>query len=227
MDEDEPDIDPQKTVYFDIQVGAKVAGRVLIELFHDTCPKTCENFRALCTGNRGRDTVTNDRLSYRGSRFHRVIPNYLVQGGDITAMNGTGGVSVFGGRFKDENFVHPHVRGCVSMANSGPDSNGSQFFVCLNTAPWLNGKHVVFGRVVAGLDVLVGASQVPRERGPLPSLPIVIVACGVLADEDKLGELGSAVEEVTNLSRLGVTIGPRLQVALGASTRSKSISEQM
>jgi peptidylprolyl isomerase len=165
-------------VYFDIMIGDKAAGRVEMELFADTCPKTAENFLQLCIGTKNKD---GKMLHFKGSSFHRVIPKFMCQGGDFTNGNGTGGESIYGGRFDDETFdgkAGKHFGpGTLSMANAGPNTNGSQFFICTAATPHLDGKHVVFGQVVKGYDVVKAMEAVGSGNGKTSS-KVTISDCG-------------------------------------------------
>lgn len=152
-------------VFFDMSIGGQPAGRIVMELFSDDVPKTAENFRALCTGEKGVGK-SGKALHFKGTPFHRVIPNFMCQGGDITLGNGYGGESIYGEKFADENFKHKHTGpGILSMANAGPNSNGSQFFLTTATTSWLDGKHVVFGKVVEGMDVVKKIEAVGSQSG--------------------------------------------------------------
>ena len=166
-------------VFFDVTIGGQSAGRVVIDLTANT-PITSENFRALCTGEKGQGTQ-GKALHYKGSAFHRVIPGFMAQGGDFTQGNGRGGESIYGNKFADENFINRHSqRGVLSMANAGPGTNGSQFFLCFGATPHLDGKHVVFGYVTAGLEVLQALEAVGSSPSGATSSPCVIADCGQL-----------------------------------------------
>ncbi len=162
-----------ENVYFKVSAGGEDLGRIVFRLFDDVVPKTARNFRELATGQHG--------FGYKGSPFHRVIPDFMLQGGDFTRGNGTGGKSIYGEKFADENFQLKHDRPfLLSMANAGPGTNGSQFFITTVVTPWLDGKHVVFGEVVEGQDV-VKAVEALGSRSGATAKKIVIEDCGVVA----------------------------------------------
>ena len=167
-------------VFFDINIGGAPAGRIVFELFADVTPRTAENFRALCTGEKGAGQ-SGKPLHYKGSSFHRIIQRFMCQGGDFTRGNGTGGESIYGEKFKDENFTRTHdTPGLLSMANAGPHTNGSQFFITTVVTSWLDGKHVVFGKVVEGMNV-VQAMEAAGSRSGTTSAPVAIADCGQLS----------------------------------------------
>ncbi|CAN0878985.1 Peptidyl-prolyl cis-trans isomerase CYP40 [Linum grandiflorum] len=169
--------------FFDISIGGELEGRIVIELFNDVVPRTAENFRALCTGEKGVGPISGVPLHFKGSRFHRVIKGFMAQGGDISAGDGTGGESIYGLNFEDENFEMKHERkGILSMANSGPNTNGSQFFITTTRTSHLDGKHVVFGRVVKGMGVIRSVEHVASANDNVPVVDVVIADCGEIPE---------------------------------------------
>merc|ERR1712215_494985 len=162
-------------VYFDLNVDGSPIGRVEFELYNDVVPKTAENFRALATGEKG--------FGYKGSIFHRVIPEFMLQGGDFTRGDGTGGKSIYGNKFDDENFTMKHDQvGLLSMANSGRNTNGSQFFITVVKTPWLDNKHVVFGKVTKGYDEVIKQVEALGSRSGKTSKTVKIEDSGCLAN---------------------------------------------
>uniref|UniRef100_F6HBJ1 peptidylprolyl isomerase n=2 Tax=Vitis vinifera TaxID=29760 RepID=F6HBJ1_VITVI len=178
-------------VFLDVSIDGDPVEKIVIELFADVVPKTAENFRALCTGEKGVGTSTGKPLHYKGSFFHRIIKGFMAQGGDFSKGNGTGGESIYGGKFADENFKRAHEGpGFLSMANSGPNTNGSQFFMTFKRQPHLDGKHVVFGKVVQGIDTLKKIEQLGTGDGK-PARLVKIVDCGETSENKIHGAVGT------------------------------------
>ncbi|XJO78868.1 hypothetical protein BDV3_003244 [Batrachochytrium dendrobatidis] len=177
--------------FFDIQFGNRPVsvstGRIVMEMYQDTCPRTVANFISLCQGDQI-SAVSGKQLHYKGSGFHRVIKSFMIQGGDFTRGDGTGGESIYGEKFEDEDFSRLHERpGLLSMANAGPNTNGSQFFITTCPTPHLNGKHVVFGRVIKGMSVVRSIENCEKGANDKPLEGIMIADCGVLAEGEEDG----------------------------------------
>ena len=166
------------TVFFDISIGGKPAGRIEIGLFGETVPITAGNYLHLCLCDSGVGKRTGAPLCYKGTPFHRIIPRFMNQGGDFSNKNGSGGESIYGGSFNDENFEVKHSGpGYISMANAGPNTNGSQFFITTVETPWLDGHHVVFGKVTKGMEVVKAIEAVGTQSGR-PKEKVIIEECG-------------------------------------------------
>jgi len=172
-------------VFMDIKIEGQPKGRLVIELYSDKVPKTAENFRRLCIGDAGLAKSLRVPLHYKGTPFHRIVPGFMCQGGDITRRNGMGGESIYGPQFEDENFKVPHNKvGTVSMANRGPNTNGSQFFITTKVCNQLNGGYVAFGQLIEGFDLLeeMEACGTKTDQGT-PTKKIIISNCGELKPE--------------------------------------------
>jgi cyclophilin family peptidyl-prolyl cis-trans isomerase len=186
-----PEFNPENPqVFMDIEVGQAEGeakkSRVVFELFKSHTPKTSENFRVLCTGERADE---DNALHFRGGIFHRIIKDFMMQGGDTTNRNGTGGRSIYGHKFDDEGVWLPHTTGgLLSMANSGKNTNGSQFFITYQPTAWLDGKHTVFGRVISGFEICKDAEAAETGASDLPKFGVTIVDCGELSGDDKLSK---------------------------------------
>jgi len=214
-------------VYLELSIGGIKAGRMVFELFADIVPKTAENFRCLCTGEK------SPKLHFKNSTFHRVIKGFMAQGGDITNYNGTGCVSIYGrrGSFRDENFEAKHSgRGILSMANSGPNTNGSQFFITLRATPHLDGEHVVFGRLVSGNEVLDKIEGIKTNNSDQPThqYKVTIIGCGEIKEERKKGTEGEErKKETEGEERKKETEGEERKNETEGDERKKETEEEL
>jgi len=174
-----PDTNFTHRVFFDVNIAGEPAGRVVMGLYGNQCPRTVENFKCLCTGEKGTG-ASGKPLHYKDCSFHRIIPNFMCQGGDFTAGDGTGGESIYGEKFEDEDFKIKHTKpGMLSMANAGPNTNGSQFFITTKETPHLDGRHCVFGEVVEGMDVVRKMEAEGAQSGTVEK-EVKIADCGLL-----------------------------------------------
>ncbi|XP_072440359.1 peptidyl-prolyl cis-trans isomerase D [Chiloscyllium punctatum] len=182
-----PSLAANPRVYLDVSIAGETAGRIILELFADVCPKTAENFRALCTGEKGIGPTTGKPLHFKGCPFHRIIRKFMIQGGDFSNQNGTGGESIYGEKFEDESFHYKHDQaGLLSMANAGPNTNGSQFFITTVPTPHLDNKHVIFGQVLKGMGVVKMLENV-EVKDEKPIKQCSITNCGEIKEGDDLG----------------------------------------
>ncbi|KAG7095843.1 Peptidyl-prolyl cis-trans isomerase cyp40 [Marasmius oreades] len=216
--------------FFDVSIGAKPVGRIIFSLYSDLVPKTAENFRALCTGEKGTGQ-SGKPLHYKGSGFHRVIKSFMCQGGDFTAGNGTGGESIYGEKFEDEAFKVDHTKPfLLSMANAGKDTNGSQFFITTALTRHLDGKHVVFGEVIKGKSIVRQIENFPTSNGDVPTQPIIIEDCGVLSPDDPsltaepAGAEGDPYEDYPDDDDHDIA---KPEVALEIATKIREIGNQL
>lgn len=183
------ELDPNNPkVFFDIMSAGESLGKIVMQVYQDVCPKTANNFIALCTGEKG-NCSTGQPLHYKGAKFHRVIKDFMLQGGDFTKGDGTGGESIYGEKFDDENFKLQHTEsGLLSMANAGPNTNGSQFFITTVPTPHLDGKHVVFGKVIEGMDVVKKIEATETDSGDKPVSDVIIADCGLMVGENPVSQ---------------------------------------
>ncbi|XP_045435411.1 NK-tumor recognition protein isoform X4 [Pipistrellus kuhlii] len=204
--------------HFDIEINREPVGRIMFQLFSDICPKTCKNFLCLCSGEKGLGKTTGKKLCYKGSTFHRVVKNFMIQGGDFSEGNGKGGESIYGGYFKDENFILKHDRAfLLSMANRGKHTNGSQFFITTKPAPHLDGVHVVFGLVISGFEVIEQIENLKTDAASRPYADVRVIDCGVLATK--------STKDVFEKKRKKPTHSEDLDSSSNSSSSSESSSE--
>ncbi|XP_032120088.1 NK-tumor recognition protein isoform X7 [Sapajus apella] len=204
--------------HFDIEINREPVGRIMFQLFSDICPKTCKNFLCLCSGEKGLGKTTGKKLCYKGSTFHRVVKNFMIQGGDFSEGNGKGGESIYGGYFKDENFILKHDRAfLLSMANRGKHTNGSQFFITTKPAPHLDGVHVVFGLVISGFEVIEQIENLKTDAASRPYADVRVIDCGVLATD--------SVKDVFEKKRKKPAHSEDLDSSSNSSSSSESSSE--
>jgi peptidyl-prolyl isomerase D len=203
--------------YLDISIDKRYVGRVVIELFNDITPKTCENFRVFCTGENGKTQDEKHDLHFKGSPFHRIIKGFMIQGGDFIRGNGQGGSSIYGPEFDDENFQLKHdAPFLLSMANHGPNTNASQFFITVAPTPHLDDKHVVFGKVIKGQDVVTECEnvEVDTDNQHKPKTPVIISACGALAEGEDDGVQTDPADIYPNLPELSKVDFANISVVL-------------
>ncbi|RMX51775.1 hypothetical protein pdam_00011634 [Pocillopora damicornis] len=213
--------------FFDVEINGSQVGRVIFELFADICPKTCDNFRALCTGENGLSKVSGKTLHYKGSPFHRVIKNFMVQGGDFTKGNGTGGESIYGGMFNDESFHAKHDRAMLlSMANRGPNTNGSQFFITTQPTPHLDGIHVVFGHVLQGQDIVSEIENQKVDDKSRPLVDIKISNCGELIPKAKAKAMAKKAEKKKKKKKEESSTATESSSESDADSESESSSDE-
>ncbi|XP_058144926.1 NK-tumor recognition protein isoform X2 [Dasypus novemcinctus] len=204
--------------HFDIEINREPVGRIMFQLFSDICPKTCKNFLCLCSGEKGLGKTTGKKLCYKGSTFHRVVKNFMIQGGDFSEGNGKGGESIYGGYFKDENFILKHDRAfLLSMANRGKHTNGSQFFITTKPAPHLDGVHVVFGLVISGFEVIEQIENLKTDAASRPYADVRVIDCGVLATK--------STKDVVEKKRKKPTHSEDSDSSSNSSSSSESSSE--
>eukprot|EP00668_Euglena_longa_P000285 GGOE01000380.1.p1 GENE.GGOE01000380.1~~GGOE01000380.1.p1 ORF type:complete len:283 (-),score=67.23 GGOE01000380.1:199-1047(-) len=207
-----------------ISINGREVGAIEVQLYSAELPRTCENFRALCTGEKGQGRIWKKPLHYKGCAIHRVLPRFIIQGGDFSHGNGSGGESVYGEAFEDEGFLHRHTRpGLLSMANTGPNTNSSQFFITLAPAPHLDGLHVIFGEVVQGMEIVRLIEQIETSDSGRPKMPVKISNCGmvpVAAAGEPVGEADNPEDLLKRREEAQVEDAERLVTNVTASVQA-------